>query len=630
VTTQTWLTGAVAVLLVVQGPAAVAQLPAAPVVHGPLRIEVAHPAPGSAIAFGDSTFLYGSVGDGAATLTVAGQPVTVAPNGAWLAWIALPHDSALAVTLVAKHGSETVSSTLRFRRAGWLRHQRAWVDPTSLSPAGAVWLPDGEPLPLTVRAAPGAQMRLILPGGTMLRFTADSLPAMPGEAIRAFDRDERNLVALTQGDRYVATLRSAINPGANTLESNRPESRQAAPVLQVVLNGDTTRMPWPLSVTRVTNAGIAVSLDANPAHTPGVDGTTIGRAYPTGTYTWFFAPGTRTQVDMRIGDQVRLRLSHDAVAWVPLADVHPLPAASDVRDAVIGSPTLTTVGGITRLRIPSTLAVPVSVDESESGLTITLYHAVSNANWTRYPAGEQFVQLLTWNQVSEDRVTVSLAFARPLWGWRSRVDRTDLVFEFRAPPAINAARPLAGRRIVIDPGHPPAGACGPTALCEPEVNLAIANLVRAQLAAAGANVIMTRTTMRDVGLWPRVALADSVNADLLVSIHNNALPDGINPFTNNGTSTFFNHPLSLALARTVQSRLVAHLHLRDLGVARGDLALTRPTWYPAILTEGVHLLIPQQEAAMRSAAGQRLYATGVVEGIIAFLRAAAREKTPGK
>ena len=143
-------------------------------------------------------------------------------------------------------------------------------------------------------------------------------------------------------------------------------------------------------------------------------------------------------------------------------------------------------------------------------------------------------------------------------------------------------------------------------------------------------MIMTRTAPGDVGLWPRVALADSVDAELLVAIHNNALPDGVNPFTNNGTSTFFNHPHALALARAVQSRLVANLGLRDLGVTRGDLALARPTWYPAILTEGLYLMVPEQEAALRTAAGQRRYATGVVEGIAAFLHGVAQQSRTGQ
>ncbi len=403
-------------------------------------------------------------------------------------------------------------------------------------------------------------------------------------------------------------------------------------MLEVALGGTVTRTPWPLSVTRSMQIPVAVVLgpakspdgSTPPSHLGGDPRINIGRAAPTGTYTWFLPTGTRTHADMRVGDQARLRLSRDAIAWVQLADVHRAAATDDARRAVMGSPTLTADSGRTRLRIPLTHPVPISVDESDRGVVITLFDAVSNANWTRYGADQRFVQLLTWSQAAEDRVTLSLTFDRPLWGWQVLVDGTDLVFEFRQPPAIDAAHPLAGRHIVVDPGHPPGGACGPTGLCEPEANLSIAMVVRDLLVAAGAHVTMTRNGPGDVALWPRVALADSTDAELLVSIHNNALPDGVNPFTNGGTSTFFNHPQSLALARAVQSRLVANLGLRDLGVARGDLALTRPSWYPAILTEGVHMMFPEQEAALRTAEGQRRYATGVVEGVTAFLQEVGR------
>ena len=43
---------------------------------------------------------------------------------------------------------------------------------------------------------------------------------------------------------------------------------------------------------------------------------------------------------------------------------------------------------------------------------------------------------------------------------------------------------------------------------------------------------------------------------MLVSIHNNALPDGVNPFTNNGTSVYYNQPRSVPLARAIQAALV--------------------------------------------------------------------------
>lgn len=602
-----------------------------PPVHGPLRIVVAYPAPGSSLAFGDSTFVFGGVGDGSATVTVAGQPVSVAANGAWLAWVALPRDSALSIPIIARRGADSATHILRVVRAGWVHETGAWVDVASRAPTGNVWIPRDEPLTLTVRAAPGARVRLLLPGGRTLRFSPDSIPPPPPDGIRSFDRDDRNLRRRPAGDRYVAVLRAELAPGYDGVDSPPVGATgRAAPVptLEVTLRGKVTRVPWPLRVTRSKTAPIAVVLDDDTLRAGGTDRITIGRAFLTGTYTWFLPQGTLTRADMRINDQVRLRLSRDAIAWVPATDVHRAAATDDARPAVMGSPTLTAGSERTLLRIPLTRPVPHSVDETDRGLAITLFDAVSDANWTRYGADQRFVELLTWKQDAADRVTLTVKFDRPLWGWRVRVDGTDLLFEFRAPPAIDAERPLRGRRIVIDPGHPPGGACGPTGLCEPEANLNIANMVREQLAAAGATVIMTRTNGADVGLWPRVAMADSVDADLLVSIHNNALPDGVNPFSNNGTSTFFNHPQSLALAQAVQSRLVANIGLRDLGVARGDLALTRPTWYPAILTEGLFLMVPTQEAALRTVEGQRRYAAGVVEGITAFLRGQGEQGQP--
>jgi N-acetylmuramoyl-L-alanine amidase len=574
VTTFKRFTRGVAVLASTLGTNASAQrtagaLPPVPAVHGALRITVAHPAAGSAIDFGDSTFIFGTVGDGSAMLTVAGQPVAVAPNGAWLAWVAFPHDSAPSVTLIARRGQDSARMVLRLVRSDWVRQSGAWFDAHSFVPVGNFWMPAGEPLPLTVRAAPGASVRLLLPGGEIVRFTADSIADAPPAGIRAFDRDDRNLLRVPVGDRYVATLQSEINAAASTADPlNSARAIPPGPTLEIALGSDTTRIPWPLAVTRSSQLPFAVVLHDAPPLTGHADPLTIGRTFLTGTYTWFLPPGTRTRADMVANDAVRLRMSRDAIAWVPLNDVHRAAAPDDVRHAIMGSPTLTADSSGAELRIPLTRPVPHSVDESERGLTITLFNAVSDANWTRYGADQRFVQLLTWKQDAEDRVVLNVTFDRPLWGWRVRVDGTDLVFDFRAPPAVDLDHPLKGRRIVVDAGHPPGGACGPTGLCEPEANLNIANIVRDQLVAAGAIVIMTRTTPQDVGLWPRVALADSVSAELLVAIHNNALPDGVNPLTNNGTSTFFNHPHSLALARAVQSRLVANLGLRDLGVTR--------------------------------------------------------------
>ena len=265
---------------------------------------------------------------------------------------------------------------------------------------------------------------------------------------------------------------------------------------------------------------------------------------------------------------------------------------------------------------------------SERSLTLRIYSAVGDVDWIRYGT-DPLVERINWAQPERYEVTLTLELAAPLWGYRTRWDRNDLLLDVRRPPRVVKSHPFRGRVIAIDPGHPPLGATGPTGLREADANLAVALRLRTMLQAAGARVLMTRTADTAVDLWPRVTLADTGGAELLVSIHNNALPDGVNPFTNNGTSVFYNQPQSVPLAEAIQRTLVRRLLLPDLGIGRGDLAMVRPTWMPAVLCEGMFMILPDQETVLRSARGQRKYALGVFEGIGGFLRGRARNQSTG-
>ena len=136
--------------------------------------------------------------------------------------------------------------------------------------------------------------------------------------------------------------------------------------------------------------------------------------------------------------------------------------------------------------------------------------------------------------------------------------------------------------------------------------------------------VLTRTSKGPVGLTERTVMSRRANANAFVSIHLNAFGDGTNPFTNNGTSTLFFHQTGEPLARPVQRELMKRLGLRDLGVHYQNLAVARPTWYPAVLTEGAFVIIPEQEAALRAPAFQKLYAEGIVAGLEAYFRELAQ------
>jgi N-acetylmuramoyl-L-alanine amidase len=137
---------------------------------------------------------------------------------------------------------------------------------------------------------------------------------------------------------------------------------------------------------------------------------------------------------------------------------------------------------------------------------------------------------------------------------------------------------------------------------------------------------MTRTTDATVLLGDRPRMAADSSVHLLVSVHNNAFPDGVNPWVNAGTSTYYYHPHSAALARSLQQELLDEIGLRDIGYGRADLALVRPTWMPSALTETMFMMIPEQEAALRNAAIQTRIAEAHLRGLEVFLlqRAAAQ------
>jgi N-acetylmuramoyl-L-alanine amidase len=131
--------------------------------------------------------------------------------------------------------------------------------------------------------------------------------------------------------------------------------------------------------------------------------------------------------------------------------------------------------------------------------------------------------------------------------------------------------------------------------------------------------------MDPLDLAPRRVTSRRADADAFVSIHLNAFPDGVNPFVaTTGSGTYFFRTHAEPLARTVQSGLVKNLSLHDEGAFYRSLAVTVQTWMPAILTEGAYVIMPDQEAALRTENYQARYAKAIVDGLEAYFRGIGR------
>lgn len=623
-----------------RGPAPLA--PITPeVARGVLEIRISYPREGARSFTGDrwiisadstariqardSSFILGSVGRGDARLWVNGVAVPVYPTGGWIAWLALPAppDTTVSFDMLAIAGPDTARATFTVALdRGFVPPDVAvWVDTTSMSPTGALWVMPDEEVRLAVRAAPGASVRLVSRAGEVT-FFPDARPDAAPWGELAFGTTRPSGPRPPAASRYTAAWRGPLGP-----DPGEPFAWLAAPDatdstwawLEASRGPDTVRVRWPLRARTLDPARLpVVRVDDDTAGTGRTDSLLAGRPVPYGVYHWFFPTGTVAAVSGRWNDQVRLRLSRASVAWVDAVDVHALDALPP-RGAV-GSLRLFSEPEHVTLRVPLPGRVPYAVEESERELRLRLYGVAGDMDWIQYGPEDPLVKLVSFSQPADDETVLTLTLAEPVWGYRSAWVGNDLHFMVRRRPAIDHRRPLAGRRIALDAGHPPLGAVGPTGVREPDVTLATSRKAKALLEQAGATVIMIRDNAEPLGLPERTVLAERANADVLVSIHANALPDGVNPFVNNGTSVYYFHPRAAPLARAIDRALVRELGFRDLGIGRGDLALARPTWMPAVLAEGLFMMLPDQEAVLASEEGQWRYARGVVEGVEEFLR----------
>jgi N-acetylmuramoyl-L-alanine amidase len=351
----------------------------------------------------------------------------------------------------------------------------------------------------------------------------------------------------------------------------------------------------------------------------------IGRPTPTGAYQWFIPRGARLMLTGERGDMVRVRLG-GTDAWFTRTDVAPAPSSA-AATVTLGAIEIRPDTDWTDVRLPVGSA-PFRVVASDSLVQVTLHGVAATA--TRQTSQDGVVALVEAASGGPDGTTVRIWPRRTVWGYKAfyEADGT-LVLRLRRPPTIDPAAPLRGIRVLVDPGHPPGGATGPTGLTEADANLGISLRLAEQLRRRGADVHLTRASGAELSLQARVVQAVTIDADVLISVHNNAFPEGVNPFFRNGTSTYYFHPFSSDFARIMNQEIVSATRIRDLGPIQGNLALVRPTWMPSILTESLFMPIPDQEAALRNSLFLEQLAAAHVRGLERFILARLGGGDPG-
>lgn len=178
------------------------------------------------------------------------------------------------------------------------------------------------------------------------------------------------------------------------------------------------------------------------------------------------------------------------------------------------------------------------------------------------------------------------------------------------------------KTIVIDAGHGgyDSGAVGPTGIKEKDVTLKVALKLGKILESNGVRVIYTRTT--DSVTWPsnetqdlaaRVAIANSNNIDLYVSIHTNSFNGSAH-----GTETYYYNGSAKGkeAAEKVQNELINSIGLYDRGVKTAGYYVLKNTISPSILVELGFIDNRNEEVLLNSDWFQQKCAEAIAKGIL--------------
>ncbi|MFN2420821.1 MAG: N-acetylmuramoyl-L-alanine amidase [Gemmatimonadota bacterium] len=600
--------------------------PAARAQETPLAVHVQYPPAGATITASDSTFLFGRVegAGGRIALTVNDQPVPVHPDGGWLAYVAIAPDSFTFRVRATDDGrSAAVDHTV------WVPREVVapgdpdlGYKPETVQPATPLELYAGDTFRVSVVAAPGQEVLAQL--GDRLTPLAPERPAETNAGRVAFGLPEPAAQGTAgeaswlryRGDVY-ATLSGESSDSLGLVFRRAGEAERVVPVTSVTFLDP--------SVVRVA------IVDDDTASAGRTDHRVMGRAGPGGVFDLFIPNGTPVALGRLIGGRREIVLGPGKSAWVDPAEAFVVEAPRPRSEVPVVRTRL--VEGWSEVVVPLAERLPFDVVQTLDPVRyrVTIYGATADTDIVRLTPSDELVRTVEWGQPENGVFTLDIELdADQAWGYRAAWEGSSLVLSFRhAPPTLADRRfrsHLRGVTVIVDPGHSPEpGAVGPTGLAEKDVNLEIALAVADILEKRGADVVLTRAT-RDstLGLYDRTNLAVDAGGEVFVSIHNNALPDGVNPFANNGTSVLFYHPQSQPLAAAIQAELLPRTGLGDYGVWHDNLAVTRMNEMPSVLVEGAFMMIPEQEAMLRTPGFQRRIAEGVALGIERFLRERGR------
>lgn len=183
----------------------------------------------------------------------------------------------------------------------------------------------------------------------------------------------------------------------------------------------------------------------------------------------------------------------------------------------------------------------------------------------------------------------------------------------------------AAYTVVLDAGH---GGSATGALyeevMEKDITLPITLRAAELLREKGYNVVLTRNQDVYVDLYDRSDMANSVGADLFVSIHANASPTNLD-FQGTFTYSYPNSTRGEKLAGYIQAAVVAETGSIDRGLLTNDYVVLRETTMPAALLEMGFMSCHEELVKLIEPEYQEKISQGIAKGVEGYLATLPRK-----
>ena len=595
------------------------------------KLEVIYPREGLTITATDSTFIFGNFDYrpfGAATvnaptkfsLTINGIAARLYPNKTYLAVVPVkPGPFTFHTVLRPIFADSTIADSTVVDRNVFIPYYLATsptdtlvVDSSYVFPHVNLEMMPGDMLGVAVKASPGGVARFSIASVATNLPMAEHPPAKNfyvGEAV--FGQARPPATPLVRGiytGVYMIRPQDAATNATIRFEITDSLGRR----IEMIAPGKLTI--WNFGVPRIASLTQAL---------------TVGRTKPGRGYQLFLPAGVKLWITGREGNSYRAKLAAGESIWVPVGNINFLPAGTQLPQSIVEIVRTGNFERFSRVTIFMTERLPYKLEQERKSprLHATIYGATADTDWIRHDFGDPLIDEIRWSQDGEEkyRLTIDLN-QKQQWGYRAWYEENNLILEIKKSPLTARSRkhPLRDLTICVDPGHgPEPNAIGPTGFFEKDATFLLAEAVAKKLAARGSHVVLTRQTMEEgIALAARTKLAEVAGADIFVSLHYNALPDGVNPDKNRGSSAYYFHPQSYPLAQSILRNLLKQLQLPNFGLFYDNLAVCRVTSMPSVLLEPAFIMHPFEEALILDPAFREKTAAAIVAGIEEFVKTA--------